>query len=548
MVPKSVSSAMLCSSITATEKPLRQKSMIRQNRRIIAATSFVIIAVMMAMMILLTAPNFLTKTKGSFGVAAHSVTLPNYYMNGMVFQRGKAISVHGTTDRNAELSVSLRGKDNESSVTVRADSKGNFTAKLPALPASLSPCSFTVSGNGETLFKLDKTYVGDVFVAAGQSNMDDNYVDYYGTDAKISANMGDAFDSDDLPTTISDDHVHFLVAGHTGTDEAVKKTEGLPLRSFSSKSWVSATQANSPRLSYLAQFFAERLRKKSPDVPVGIIQIAWGGTSLKRHMPGGDIYRSHVLPLKGFTVGGILWYQGENDAENISDATSYASNFVVLINRYRDIFGDASLPFLYVQLARYEDGADTSVVRQGQSDALRAVADTSNIGMSVAIDTDKGTSKVIHPLGKDILAERMAAQWEAMRAGKSVPQSPIAVHAVRSKFNASIVAVKFLNHTGKGLQAMIPRYSTSATPSRVADPTDDDLQGFEVAGEDGVFKPALALINDDTVVVHSEDVESIYQVRYLWDTDPSSEVLLYNGSELPASPFTIGVDQLPNES
>lgn len=516
--------------------------MITQNRRFIAIISFAIIVVMIATMMLSTAPNFLTKGQGSFGVAAQSVTLPNYYMNGMVFQRGKTITVRGTTDGNAELSVGMHGNDADSSVTVRADSKGNFTAVLPALPASLSPYSFTVSGNGETLFKLDKTYVGDVFVAAGQSNMDDNYSDYYGTHAKILGNIGDAFDSDELPGTISDPNVHFLVAGQVGAKSS-KKTKGLPLRSFSSKTWVEATRSNSPRLSYLAQFFAEHLRKKHPNVPVGIIQIAWGGTDLKRHMPGGDIYRSHVAPLRGFTIGGILWYQGENEADNPSNADSYAANFVTLINRYRSLFKDAELPFLYVQLARYEDGGETAIVRQGQADALRAVAKTSNIGMSVSIDTDKGTSEVIHPLGKDIIADRMAKQWEAMRTGKEVPQSPIAVHAVRSRFNSSIVTLTFMGNTGKGLQAMIPRYSTDATPSHVADKTSRALEGFEVAGKDGVFEPALAVIDGDTVLVHSDRVKDILQVRYLWESNPSSEVLLYNGLELPASPFSIGIDQ-----
>lgn len=79
------------------------------------------------------------------------------------------------------------------------------------------------------------------------------------------------------------------------------------------------------------------------------------------------------------------------------------SNFAVLINQYRAVFGEDDLPFLCVQLARYSSGnLYAPIVRQAQLDVLdsAAVNTTEHLAMTVSIDTDKGTSKVIHPLGK----------------------------------------------------------------------------------------------------------------------------------------------------
>jgi len=61
------------------------------------------------------------------------------------------------------------------------------------------------------------------------------------------------------------------------------------------------------------------------------------------------------------------------------------------------------------------------------------------------------------------------------------------------------------------------------------------LKGFEIAGADGNFVPALARIEGETVVVRSEAVEWPARVRYGWDDNPQCN--LYNGAGLPASPF-----------
>lgn len=192
-------------------------------------------------------------------------------------------------------------------------------------------------------------YVGDVFIAAGQSNMELNYSQYYEGSGNFYNFGGGLITTDDLPKQLSDNNVHFVASANSskGTD--------FPLRDVNEQAgtWLEATADNSQHFSYLAQQFVMQLRAAHPNVPIGIIQTAWGGTPIRRHVQGGDIYANHIAPLEGFHVAGVLWYQGCNDSTNEATAMAYESQMTLLINQYREVFDQDDLPFLYVQLARW---------------------------------------------------------------------------------------------------------------------------------------------------------------------------------------------------
>lgn len=510
------------------------------------------------------------KTGSQSTATAHTaatvdVQLPSYYMDNMVFQRDQPIVVKGnvsSTESNpidvSKLSATLtQGKTSES-VKAKVAKNGSFTCTLSAQKASLNPYSLQVQYAGKTVLKLAKVYVGDVFVAAGQSNMELNYVQYY---ENATYNFGNGLiTTGDLPKPLVDDNVKFVIANHD-----VEDTD-FPLSAVnqSADAWVTADSTNSLHLSYLAQQFAMQLRAKHPNVPIGIIQTAWGGTPIRRHVQGGDIYANHIAPLKGFHVAGVLWYQGCDDANNYGTALQYESQMTTLINQYRNVFGRKDLPFLYVQLARWPNYQYTQNVREAQRTTLdnANLQDRSNVAMTVSLDTDKGTSALIHPLGKDILGARMAAQYLAMENGTknavSVPNGPLierARHTVDGK-----IALSFQIGTASGLKAMQPNYTKSAsasapdytknskaTPldgiSNIVIPTTAALQGFEVANSSGQWVPANAIIRGNQVVLSAangtplDNLSGITQVRYLFSGNPKCASILYNDFNLPASPF-----------
>lgn len=495
-----------------------------------------------------------------------SVTLPSYYMENMVFQRNQPLVVKGTVKfahaskqiDASKLSATLAQGKMTASATAKIAKNGSFTCTLNAQKASLESYSLQVKYDGKVVTELAKVYVGDVFVAAGQSNMELNYTQYY---PENSANFGNGIIKEtDLPKPLVDKNVKFVIADHD-----VKNTD-FPLDNvnLNAGAWLNADSMNSLHLSYLTQQFALQLRAKHPNVPVGIIQTAWGGTPIRRHVRGGDIYANHIAPLKDFHVAGVLWYQGCDDAMNFATATEYESQMTALINQYRTVFGRKNLPFLYVQLARWTNYQYTQNVREAQRTTLdnANLQDRSNVAMTVSLDTDKGTSALIHPLGKDILGARMAAQYLAMENGTknavSVPNGPLierARHIVDGK-----IALSFQIGTASGLKAMQPNYTKSAsasapdytknskaTPldgiSNIVIPTTAALQGFEVANSSGQWVPANAIIRGNQVVLSAangtplDNLSGITQVRYLFSGNPKCASMLYNDFNLPASPF-----------
>lgn len=496
-----------------------------------------------------------------------SVQLPSCYMENMVFQRGKTLIVKGTATTSqrgkvvdpTQLITTISQGKKSASAQAKISKNGDFTCTLPKQKASLKPYSLTILYNETTLLTLKNVYVGDVFIAAGQSNMELNYSQYYEGSGNSYNFGGGLITTDDLPKQLSDNNVHFVASANSskGTD--------FPLRDVNEQAgtWLEATADNSQHFSYLAQQFAMQLRAAHPNVPIGIIQTAWGGTPIRRHVQGGDIYANHIAPLEGFHVAGVLWYQGCNDSTNEATALAYESQMTLLINQYREVFDQDDLPFLYVQLARWPGYQYTQNVRFAQLNTLSnaGLRNASNVAMTVSLDTDKGTSTLIHPLGKDILGARMAAQYLAMSEGKTIPNGPLIAHAKHA--SDGTIVLSFQNGTATGLQAEKPNYSKTesatvpdydanpdATPlngiSNVATPTSTPLQGFEIADDSGKWVSATATIKGDQIVLSAADGSSncnaVTQVRYWWSGNPVISSLLYNDLGLPASPFIAVVE------
>lgn len=502
-----------------------------------------------------------------------TVKLPSYYLENMVFQRGKTLIVKGTATTSqrgkvvdpTQLITTISQGKKSASAQAKISKNGDFTCTLPKQKASLKPYSLTILYNETTLLTLKNVYVGDVFIAAGQSNMELNYSQYYESSGNSYNFGGGLITTDDLPKQLSDNNVHFVASANSskGTD--------FPLRDVNEQAgtWLEATADNSQHFSYLAQQFAMQLRAAHPNVPIGIIQTAWGGTPIRRHVQGGDIYANHIAPLEGFHVAGVLWYQGCNDSTNEATALAYESQMTLLINQYREVFDQDDLPFLYVQLARWPGYQYTQNVRFAQLNTLSnaGLRNASNVAMTVSLDTDKGTSTLIHPLGKDILGARMAAQYLAMSEGRTIPNGPLIAHAKHA--SDGTIVLSFQNGTATGLQAEKPNYSKTAsatvpdydanpdaTPlngiSNVATPTSTPLQGFEIADDSGKWvsatatATATATIKGDQIVLSAADGSSncnaVTQVRYWWNGNPVISSLLYNDLGLPASPFIAVVE------
>ncbi len=443
------------------------------------------------------------------------LTLPNFYAENMVLQRGKPHLVFGKA--NGSVSVRLEKGSLVSETTVNSEN-GAFRAYLEPLPASLEPYTLTVSTPDKTQV-INSVYIGDVFLLAGQSNMAQNY------NYQTTEQLGGGVTSSNLPALISDERIkHFTVNTTAGSSP----TFDIP---FKNGSWQPLTADNNKTLSYIGMFFAEERLQDEPDVPVGLISAAWNGTSINRWMrnssdnktlnytpSNGDIFNTHIAPIASYPLSAILWYQGESDASN---PVAYAEAFPQLIRDWRSLWGDESLPFLFVQLARYSS-QNYAPQREAQKEALSE----ENVGMAVILDTDKGTYNNIHPLGKEAVAHRLKLLADKYVCGKDVTaEGPLFESA---EIADGSITVSFKSDTiGGGLVISNTYSNTSAS-----------LCEFEIASSNGQFVGAEAVINsDNTITVSSPLVPEPAYVRYAYSAVPENPNL-FNADGLPASPFT----------
>jgi len=208
-----------------------------------------------------------------------------------------------------------------------------------------------------------------------------------------------------------------------------------------------------------------------------------------------------------FGVAGIAWYQGDSSHPTVGYAYRYAIS--ALIDDWRNGFGQGALPFLVVQIPRYEGCSPE--MRESQ---LWAVEGAFNTGLAVTIDLGDPTD--IHPPDKRPIGERLALMARALAYGEPIEYMGPLYRAMETRDGKAYLS---FDHTGDGLRL-------------------DGSGGFEIRGLEGPYvRGQVAIAADRRLCVWSPEVPEPYAVRYAWAAVP--EVSLYNSEGLLASPFRI---------
>ena len=220
------------------------------------------------------------------------------------------------------------------------------------------------------------------------------------------------------------------------------------------------------------------------------------------------LYNAMIAPLTPLPIRGIIWYQGESNTGSTRFAM-YERVFRALITDWRQKWGDEALPFLYVQLANFENSDNWPAVREAQ----RKTLDLRDTGMAITIDI--GKAKNIHPLDNQDVGLRLALLARKLVYGEDLEASGPLFRSAAPIDGAMVVSFTHAD----GLSA-----------------AGGELGGFEVAAEDGIFVPAVATILGNTVHARSMAVPDPRYVRFAWSNNPHAS--LFNGAQLPASPFS----------
>jgi sialate O-acetylesterase len=222
-----------------------------------------------------------------------------------------------------------------------------------------------------------------------------------------------------------------------------------------------------------------------------------------------------IAPLIPFAFKGAIWYQGESNAGR---AHQYRTLFPDMIRNWRKDWGIGNFTFLAVQLApfkaiRPEPGdSDWAELREAQWLATQVLP---KVGLAVI--TDVGEEKDIHPKRKEPVGERLAIAAQAIAYGEDCASSGPTYRPGSIKIKGDQAWLKF-DHVSAGLEA------------RGGDP-----RGFAICGADKKFVWADATIYDDEVAVSSPQVDHPVAVRFGWADYPV--VNFWNLDGLPGCPF-----------
>ncbi len=476
---------------------------------------------------------------GNYG----GLRLPDIYSDGMIVQRDRYLPIEGTADRDSHIEVTANGVR----LHTRADNRGHWRVMAPP-PVVGKTFNITVS-DGSTTKTIRDVTPGELWIASGQSNMEFRLNQDIEADAVISSA------SDTLLRFYHMKPIHNSTPG-VWPDSIIDATDRLEY--FNSSGWQAAVGENASQISAVAYYFARQLRD-SLGVPVGIIQNAVGGspieswidiTTLEDSMPevavnwltndytqkwvqqrakenlGPDhlnschpyrpdyLFASGLMPLAHIPVKGVIWYQGESNAHNL---TVHRQLFPLLLQSWRQYFNDPEMPFVYAQLSSI-GRASWPMFRDSQR---RIEQELDNVYM--AVTSDVGDSIDVHPRRKRPVGERMARR------------------ALRNLYGYSTLTdrgpyISDARATNGGRSVIL----TFSTGSPLATSDGRLPSTFEVAQSNGKFVAAHAeIISESEIMLTDMDITEPRFVRYGWQ--PFTRANLINTDSLPASTFQIEI-------
>lgn len=458
------------------------------------------------------------------------------YTDYMVLQRDIPLDIHGIANAGEKITVSISNQK----ATATANNQGKWSVVLKPMNAVTDLTLTVEAGSAAKVYK--HVAVGEVWLCSGQSNMAFMLcqADTYKRDID---NVGDPqlrlFDMKARWET-------YNVAWPASCLDSLNH-----LQYYRSTTWQPTTPDNAKWFSAIAYYYGRMLRD-SLKVPVGLICNAVGGspteawidrntletcfpailknwlhndfiqdwvrgraaknltndnTHLGRHpYEPCYLYESGILPLQKYPIKGVIWYQGESNAHNME---SHSELFKLLVGSWRSNWSNPTMPFYFVQLSSL-NRPSWPWFRYSQLQLMQQIANT-----GMAVSSDCGDSLDVHPLRKQPVGQRLA-RWALNKTyGKSItPSGPIYKGVVRS---ADALIVSF-------------DYADSLCTSDGKQPST-----FEIAAEEGMYYPATAVIEGNTVRLTSPEVKNPRYVRYGWQ--PFTRANLINGDALPASTF-----------
>jgi Lysophospholipase L1 and related esterases len=460
----------------------------------------------------------------------------------MVLPREKDFLIRGTADAREKVKVTVDGDILEA----EANNRGQWCVLVPHRPAKVG-AELRIETAKSSLVYRDVAF-GDIWLCSGQSNME--FEVRQSSDAAPRPDAG--LRLYDMKCNWRTDNVAWPVTALDSVNH---------LQYFAPTRWQCTSEDAIARFSAVGYAFGQMLRD-SLQVPIGLICNAVGGSTaeswidretLETRYPAilrdwlhNDLimewargraeknlanrpasvegygivparhpyepcynFEAGILPLDHFPITGVIWYQGESNAERVE---VHEELFPLLVDSWRNYF--SGVPFYYVQLSSL-NRPSWPIFRDSQRRLL-----DSRPGLGMAVTSDLGDPADVHYRQKKPVGERLALQALEKHYGHAVKaDGPLAREAARV-----------------GQDVFIDFYPQEALRSADGGP----IVGFEVQdAADGLFHPVSAEVTGGLVRLDCAAIRAPKAVRYAWQ--PYTRANLVNATGLPASTFRLPV-------
>lgn len=457
-----------------------------------------------------------------FAINGQTLKLGSIFSDEMVLQQKTETPIWGTAKTGEQVNITTSW--NNKTYSTRTDKNGKWKIKTSTPPAG-GPYKITVSADKK--ITLNNVYIGEVWLVSGQSNMSMPLKGYFNQPVQ---------GSNEAIINSAHKKIHFINVPCKGSYR--------PLDTFEGK-WKSASLENTGECSAVAWFFADMVNRML-DVPVGIVNVSYGGSVVESWMTPdacrqfSDItvpnvcdlpvenepntptalFNAMMNPVVGYSIKGMLWYQGES---NIFNVPRYAPSVASMVADYRKIWNQGEFPFYCTQIAPYEYKCwnfftpqwpeISAYQREAQMKSVKLIP---NSAMAVLMDV--GEEYVIHPSRKKEVGERLAL----LALNKTYNFKGFEAESPEFE-KLEIVDNKAIVHFNKQYNGITSYGKT--------------LQLFEISADNKVFQKADAYIdeNNGTVICTSKVVNKPVAVRYAFRNFAVAE--LFGTGGLPISSF-----------
>ncbi|HEY9759862.1 MAG TPA: sialate O-acetylesterase [Oculatellaceae cyanobacterium] len=483
--------------------------------------------------------------------------MPSIFGDHMVLQSDAKVRLFGCSSPNESISATFAG----STIKTQSSPSGEWSAVLgPFKPGTRG--NLVIRGDNELVFK--DVLVGEVWLCAGQSNMALPIKDC--RESNSCMNSASKYSDIRFFCVPPDATAHPLVnvVGHwiqcdkdsiadlsalgymfaRELHQKLGRPVGIVQSAYGGSSIVSWLSPDAERLDrrilpymsvapgsptqYMQYVMQKRENEKKaklsqhhskpnsmncklePAPPTGI------ATDFDQPLVPHSVFNAMISPILPFKIKGIVWYQGEADAEH---PKLYAQLFPLLIESWRHAWKD-ELPFLFVQLPNFEHSPTCHPTKNAWAEFRDVQSHATKVPHTeMVVSIDQGELYNLHPKEKEVIAHRLTLVALKNCYGE---------RDITALGPELIRAVKLGDH-------IVCSFNSANSLHTV--PPMSIPEGFQVCAANGRWNTAPATIHNSSVYIDIHGQTDPKGLRYGWANAPNCN--LYNGAELPMKPFQV---------